>query len=349
MSRDAPTGVRRFERVRSKLLDGACLKGKVIEWLMSHFHWDLLMAVFSETHPAGHYFWGFHSASTTQPDPAATNFATAVREVYKAVYAAIGKIIAALDVSTSVLVLSGQGMGPNYANWQLIPEVLSRLGLLVKKSKADRSGVAPARRLREMRDAVPLGWRRSVSRYLPGALRDYLRVYWANAPFDWSQTRAFHLPTDQLGYIRINLKGREPLGVVEPGSEYNDICSRICEVLKTLVNLQTGNPIVREVYHSDKIFPGPQRSRLPDLIVAWRNEPVRGEVFSRELGRIGGKSPDLRSGNHKPQGFALFYGAGAQKQRIAEASIVDIAPTILKYFGLNAPSNFDGKALVGVF
>jgi bisphosphoglycerate-independent phosphoglycerate mutase (AlkP superfamily) len=45
----------------------------------------------------------------------------------------------------------------------------------------------------------------------------------------------------------------------------------------------------------------------------------------------------------------LFYGSGAQKQRIAEASIVDIAPTILKYFGLKAPCNFDGKPLAGVF
>jgi predicted AlkP superfamily phosphohydrolase/phosphomutase len=120
-------------------------------------------------------------------------------------------------------------------------------------------------------------------------------------------------------------------------------------VLKTLINLQTGNPIVKEVYHADEVFPGPQRGRLPDLIVAWHEEPVLNGVFSKEIGRIEGKSPDPRSGNHKPQGFAILHGSGINKQRVLEARMVDIAPTVLQYFGLNAPAHFDGKALAGVF
>jgi predicted AlkP superfamily phosphohydrolase/phosphomutase len=349
MSRDAPVSIRQFQRARSELLAGVNLKGNVIEWLISHRPWDFLMAVFSETHPAGHYFWSSHAKRQNESPAVPPEFSNTIKDIYKAVDAAIANIIATLDETTMIVVLSGQGMGPNNANWQLIPKILSRLGLLVTKSKDDGSTMASTNWLGEIRNSVPLRWRRSVSRRLPGTLRDCLRVYWANAPFDWSRTRAFHLPTDQLGYIRINLKGREPRGTVKPGSEYNDICNRICKVLKTLVNLQTGNPIVREVYHADDIFPGPHRSRLPDLIVTWRDEPALNGAFSEEIGRINGTLPDLRSGNHKTRGFALFCGPGVKNQRMPDASIVDIAPTILKYFGLHLPCNFDGRALAGVF
>jgi predicted AlkP superfamily phosphohydrolase/phosphomutase len=71
-------------------------------------------------------------------------------------------------------------------------------------------------------------------------------------------------------------------------------------------------------------------------------------AFSNIIGRIDGKLPDPRSGNHKPQGFAIFHGPGIKKQRASEGRILDIAPTILNYFGLKAPDDFDGRPLAVV-
>jgi predicted AlkP superfamily phosphohydrolase/phosphomutase len=347
MSRNVPSSVRDFQRVRSQLFAGVALKGSVIKWLMSDGPWDFLMAIFSETHAAGHYFWMNGQRKSPSAPPA--EFTTTIREIYKAVDEEIGKIITGIDGNTTLLVLSGQGMGPNDANWHLVPEVLARLGQLVTKSKRDGSRMAQANWLGEIRDMIPLAWRRSVSRFLPGSCRDHLRLYWFNSSIDWSQTRAFHLPTDLFGYIRINLKGREPHGIVEPGSEYNDLCRRIGEAFKELVNPHTGKRIVREVFHADQWFPGPQRKRLPDLIIAWEDEPPVGGAYSNEIGRVNGKSPDPRSGNHKPHGFAIFYGPGFAHEKVVEGRIVDIAPTVLKYFGLKPPPHSDGRPLTEVF
>jgi len=52
---------------------------------------------------------------------------------------------------------------------------------------------------------------------------------------------------------------------------------------------------------------------------------------------------DPRSGNHRPEGFALFYGPGIGKGSVGEGHIVDIAPTILKYFGLTPSSDIEGR------
>ncbi len=40
--------------------------------------------------------------------------------------------------------------------------------------------------------------------------------------YDWTQTRAFSLPSDQHGWIRINLKGREAAGMVSL-AEYENL------------------------------------------------------------------------------------------------------------------------------
>ena len=63
---------------------------------------------------------------------------------------------------------------------------------------------------------------------IPDSIRKYLRgTYDANAGIDWSRTRAFVLPTDRNSYIRINVRGREPLGTVDDGAEYQAVVSAI--------------------------------------------------------------------------------------------------------------------------
>jgi len=336
MSRDTPSSHRHFSRVRTQLLAGGTLKGNIIRWLMHNRPWDFFMTVFSETHPAGHYFWNFQSNG--HRDSLAPEFKTTIKDVYRAVDAEIGKIVENLDNTTMLVVLSGQGMGSNASRWHLIPEVLSKLGLLVATKRPNW--------VAESRDLIPREWRRAVSRHLPGTFRDLLQVHWTNSRIDWSQTRAFPMPTDLLGYIRINLKGREPRGIVEPGAEYDSVCAEITSALKRLVDPSTSAPIVREVFRGDEIFAGPQRPRFPDLVVSWQDGPQLHEARAEALGRNNGCAADHRSGNHRPEGFAIFYGPGVKKAQTAKGHITNIAPTILEYFGLTPPATMAGRNLL---
>ena len=47
------------------------------------------------------------------------------------------------------------------------------------------------------------------------------------AHIDWARTRAFSLPSDMTAYVRVNLKGREPEGVVAAGHEYEALCDEL--------------------------------------------------------------------------------------------------------------------------
>jgi predicted AlkP superfamily phosphohydrolase/phosphomutase len=63
--------------------------------------------------------------------------------------------------------------------------------------------------------------------------------------YDWSQTRVFSLPSDQHGWIRVNLKGREAKGIVAV-EQYDELCSQLEKGLRSLTTPE-GKPLVCEV------------------------------------------------------------------------------------------------------
>ena len=66
---------------------------------------------------------------------------------------------------------------------------------------------------------------------------------------------------------------------------------------------------------------------------------------SNDIGVIAGSQGPDRSGNHRPEGFALFRGtsfaAGATEQ---EGDGRQIAPVILQQFGIDAPAHYELEA-----
>ena len=76
-------------------------------------------------------------------------------------------------------------------------------------------------------------------------------------------------------------------------------------------------------------------------------EPL--SLGKRLLERVVG-DPDL-SGSHEraPDGFVMAYGRQVAKGNFPRASVVDIAPTVLYYFGLPIARDLDGFARTDIF
>ena len=76
-------------------------------------------------------------------------------------------------------------------------------------------------------------------------------------------------------------------------------------------------------------------------------EPL--SLGKRLLERVMG-DPEL-SGSHEraPDGFVLAYGRQVGKGNFLRASVVDIAPTVLYYFGLPIARDLDGFARTDIF
>ncbi len=83
---------------------------------------------------------------------------------------------------------------------------------------------------------------------------------------DWSRTRAYGLGINGL---YLNLKGREPNGIVEPGEEQEKLLKQLVARLKA-VRDTNGEQVIRNVYRADQIYSGNATEFAPDLIVGYK-------------------------------------------------------------------------------
>lgn len=334
-----------------RLVQSVQTKSAATRWLMRTQAAEVVFSVFGETHVAGHYLW-----SPALQDVALRLRPSPMLAVYQALDRAIGEIRAEAGEGATFAVISGDCVGPNHAGWHLLPEVLARLGFLATPhaqqtpqtpQDAGEPPVAPARKfdpVKALRDLLPRDFRKSLARKLPTTLRDRLARRVDTADIDWTRTRAFWLPTDLEGYIRVNLKGREPQGVVEPGADFEQVIAELSTEIGALRDAHTGRPIVRDVIRVDQAFPGGRGAYLPDLIVRWDDSAPITAATTPRIGTVASASPDTRPGTHRGPGFVLAQGPGiARASQLQGGHILDFAPSLLARLGVTVPQHMHGR------
>lgn len=162
---------------------------------------------------------------------------------------------------------------------------------------------------------------------------------------DWSNTLAYL--SSRFSYaININLKGREPSGIVAPGAEYEDTRNYIIRELNRLKDPYTFDYMIDQVYRGEEIFTGQYACDAPDIIFIPKNYAYAIEPDKRSEKSVISNSKDnapVLSGPH-PKG--LFMGIGpefALNQAVDDLKIWDILPNILHLMDLPIPENLDGK------
>jgi predicted AlkP superfamily phosphohydrolase/phosphomutase len=328
-----------------RLVESARAKAAAARWLCEDQGAEVFFTVFGETHAAGHYCWEealVDADYRLERSPMLT--------VYQEIDRAIEGIAASAGPDGTVIVISGDSVAPNRAGWHLLPGILERLGFLAgpQSDPADGAkGRAAARSfdpVKAVRDLLPKDFRKNLARMLPTAVRDRLAKRVDAANIDWSRTRAYTLPTDLEGYVRINLRGREPAGIVEPGVEYAQVVAELVAELARLRDPRTGRAIVRDVLCVDDEFPGDRRGWLPDLVVRWDPSAPIDAATSERIGTLALPSPDPRPGTHAGPGFVLAAGPGIPAAGVLEGGhIFDFAPTLLARLGVAVPGHMGGR------
>lgn len=308
--------------------------------------WDLAVLGFGALHRAGHRLWDRSSADGLSTPEQMARFDRALADVYAAADRAVGRLVDHAE-DAHVIVFALHGMTVNTCRNDMLDAMLAR-ALAGPSARAPRPGL-----VRRLGEALPVGLRRTVTRAVPGFLQDGIMTRWATGGRDWSATEAFTLRADLQGYIRINLRGREPRGIVPP-SEADALCERIAEGLESFRDTATGEPVVAEVVRPRSEWGSGERiDRLPDLVVRWVDTPAATHrtLVSDRLGRIErntpGRIPNGRSGNHRGEGFFVASGRGVPAGVVREdaADIRDLAPTVVELLGLPALEGLTGRPI----
>jgi len=119
--------------------------------------------------------------------------------------------------------------------------------------------------------------------------------------------------------------------------------------LGNLTHPKTGERI-RAVFHvREETFKGPYRLEAPDLAVELFSQTEKIHINIKfGSGDFWSFAPHLSS-EHVREGFWAMSGPGIRQNQIVDASILDMAPTLHKIFGLNTPDDVDGKVVQSIF
>ena len=165
---------------------------------------------------------------------------------------------------------------------------------------------------------------------------------------DWSKTRAYC--KSGLGQIFINVKGRDPEGIVNSGQEYETLKEEIIKKLRDFVNELTDGKGEPEIYGKEQIYKGDYFDEMPDItFLANKNGFQAGSLLDFGCNRTT-TDITINTGHHSMDGILIARGEPLKRDaRINRACLIDITPTILYLMGCKIPEDMDGKVLTNIF
>jgi predicted AlkP superfamily phosphohydrolase/phosphomutase len=333
-----------FAAFRDALARGAAERADLTLELVGRTGAELVVTVFAESHCVGHQAWAVHDPTSPAHDPELVDaVGDPVLDVYRAVDAALGRILDGLGDDARVLVLASHGMGTHTDPTFLLDEVLLRL-------EASRHVERPRRRLQRL---TRLQERSGPLAPVLQPLLDRLGRAHHDQVFGWcagaghADRRWFQQPNNEPeAGIRLNLVGREPDGKVTPDEVEEEMAWLVGE-LHQLVDAD-GEPVVRDVIRTRDHYHGPHVDRLPDLVVRWRRGGMKDRLASPRIGEVAHPYAGARTGDHHPRGLLLASGPGVRRQAVeAVHGVEDVAPTVACLFGLPV-DGYDGRPITEV-
>jgi predicted AlkP superfamily phosphohydrolase/phosphomutase len=326
---------------------------KAALYLMDRFEWDFFMVHYFATDAVQHALWHCMDPKHPQHDPReAERYGNAILECYQRVDTAVGQLISELDDDTVLLVMSDHGAGSLYKyiylnNW-LLKEGYLKLKqdpFTLLKSLAFRLGFTPESLYRGM---ARLGLNKVAFRAQKKTRYNLLRTFFLSAQdIDWGGTKVYSI--GNIGQIFINLKGREPMGIVEPGAEYEDLRDEIMAKLRQVRDPETGEKVMERVYKREEVYSGPYLPQMADILILPKDLSYQAAGLSEFMSNTIMAPSFGYTGGHRMQGLCMLRGDCIRpKSELKGARIIDLAPTILYLMGVPIPADMDGMVLKGV-
>lgn len=338
------------------ILEEIPMRSKAASFLARKYEPDLLVLVYGATDAVQHKFWRFADPEHPQHDPQAPEaYRRAIEEVYVRLDEAVQSLIKEAPEGTVFIIMSDHGAAPLYKYLYLNNWLIQEGFMKVRKEAFPRLryrmylwGATPFSLLTRISQLAPRLTDKLVGRVreeMSGGKSRFHNLFMSWRDIDWERTSAYAVGGN-LGGVFVNLKGREPSGMVSPGKEYESIREGLSDRLMELADPDTGESVVEKVWKREELYDGPFLSRIPDVVFSTRgNKYMAFGLHEFATNRIMAPSPWF-SGSHSPEGILIMAGDPCESNKeLKFASIEDIAPTVLHLMGFQIPTDMDGRVL----
>lgn len=342
----------RYAQALRQLLGSCSTSFSVFKHLLDRERFELFFGVVPETDVASHILWHLHDPSHPAHDPnAPESLRDGLLAVYQRVDDCLGRLLTESGFDGNLLLISDHGAGPHQGGPGCVAPLLEAAGLTVRHRAG---GIAPSllgRVKRTIGRHVPWHIRRRI-KPIDGATRAQGFTSELMSDIDFSRSRAFACVCIQTGEIWLNLRGRDPEGIVNPGAEADELCEYMRHLFMEARDPVTGERPVEEVRRRDEVFSGPNMAVIPDINVRFKEDvPVNGlmarlpdgrEVRVKPVGDDANRLP----GFHKRHGIFVACGPDIRPTDIpVEGDLMDIAPTALALLDVPVPAHVEGRLL----
>ena len=295
---------RRAELAR-ELFQMTAARFKLARHLLQTKAWDLFVMVEMGSDRLHHAFWRFWDTSHQQHEPHSP-FSDTMRRYYATLDAELGSLLKLVDENTTVLIVSDHG-AKRMDGGICINEWLQQHGYLTLKTRPQE-----------------------ITPFSPNVV-------------DWHRTQAWG-EGGYYGRIFLNVKGREPQGVIPP-RDYEKVRDELKTRLEAIVD-ETGENIGTRVFKPEEVY-RECRNIAPDLIVYF------GNLYWRSVGSVGYNSiytyendtgPD--DCNHAQMGIFVLKSPQCEATGPVPAKhLFDIAPMVLEELGIAALQEMRGQGV----
>ncbi|MFN3233070.1 MAG: alkaline phosphatase family protein [Alphaproteobacteria bacterium] len=327
----SPITAQQHADFRDALVRRTKIKTKLVKDLMAEEAWDAFSVTYCEAHCVAHQ--SLHLSCRDHPDydaHMAAKIGDPVKDVYIALDQALGALMGAVPEGTRVFLYLSHGVDLPYTGTGLLDRILQRL-----EGKPEPGVDTLARGLRSTWRNLPSPVKtllNSVRHRLATALRQ------DRSARDREERRYFEIPChNKTGGIRLNLKGREAKGIVDP-ADYDSVCRKITDCLDRLTNQETGEPLVEKIQLAKDLYDGPRLDNLPDILVTWNNQKPINRVSSPDLGSFAHVKPTARTGEHYFEGLLMSRSADRTARRHNQAvDVTSLAAEISAHVDTSHP------------
>jgi len=278
----------------------------VVRHLLQHTAWDYFQFVEIGLDRLQHGLWRFHDPQHPRHEPRSP-YAEVIRDYYVYLDTEIGGMLELLDAETAIAVLSDHGAQPLLGGF-CVNQWLVEQGLLVLNEYP--ATVTPFNHL-------DVNWQKTTA---------------------WSDG-------GHCAHVFLNVKGREPTGLVEPADfevVRQEIKSRLAGIVDDSGRSQEARAFIpTEIYRA-------ARDIAPDLIVTFAN------LGRRATTSVGHPTLSVQQDDAGPDDcghtiegtFILAAGNNPLRGEVRGAHILDVAPTLLEICQREIPTSMQGRSLV---
>jgi len=321
----------RTDEFRENLSALVSARRELLDHLVETRDWRLCFFVFTAPDRLQHLVWD----------------EDVLREHYRMLDDVLGDVLTYCEAHSATLyVVSDHGFGP-IDRLVRVNRVLADAGLLVKKSDSGTRGALAQVGITKDRVLSTLEsvgiTEDDIVETLPDSLVERIarRVPGNSARFDidYENSQAFF---HGLGSVYVNDAARFDEGPV-PASDRDRVKDEVYELLDDLRDPATGETVF-DVVDGDELFDRDDRS--PDLVL----EPADGYATGTVLYEEPFADSDSIAASHRREGVIFAWGEEiASGVELDDASVLDVAPTLLHGLGEPIPADADGRPLQSAY